>query len=374
MIHHTAVAILLLCATIVCALVPFNKTAFPIFQSFVSNLCANKIVIDEAMCSTSNSTTEPIVCDKDGNIVAINLNRKPCLGGIITSHIALLDRLQTLDLRDALVGGSIPSEIAQCKALTSLLTAGNNLRGLVPEGLAYMRLSYCTLMRNFAENNCFDCPVPKLNCTATLRCNSTCLVGFTTGNNLSTAMEYLTKSTSTDKPFTEEATKISTLLATESETELFQSTTTTATAKTYQQKTQTLLHGSETKTTESDGGALLASPEQSNESVSLIIGLSFALGVTVPIILVLLCLYGKSKRTRRIPPIIGIDDYAKNKKSDEPEVRMNVVSGNYGAVAARNETNYNAVEVHTKKHNVQYDVVPVHTPGEYDSVYSVFVE
>lgn len=370
MIHHIAFEILLLGATVVFALVPFNKTAFPVFQSFVNNLCANKVVIDEAMCSTSNSTTEPVVCDEDGNIVAINLNRKPCLGGLITSHIALLDRLQTLDLRDALVGGSIPTEIAQCKALTSLLTAGNNLRGLVPEGLAYMRLSYCTLMRNFAENNCFDCPVPKLNCTATLRCNSTCLVGSTTENKLSTATESLTQSTSTEKPITEQAKTISTLFTSESETELFQSPTT----KTYQQKTKTLLHDSETKTTESDGGAVLASLEQSNGSVSLIIGLSFALGVTVPIILVLLCLYGKSKRTRRIPPIIGIDDYAKNKKSDELEVRMNVVSGNYGSVAIRNGTNYNAVEVHTKKHNVQYDVVPVQSPGEYDSVQSILVE
>ncbi len=385
MIYYTAISILLLTMG---ASVPFNKTAFPVFQSFVGNLCANKVSLDETACSTVNSTTEPIVCDEDGNLIAINFNRKPCQGGFITSDIAQLYKLQTLDLRDSLIGGSIPTQIGYCKSLTSLLTAGNNLRGLVPQELVYLRLSYCTLMRNVAESNCFDCPVPKLICTATLRCNATCLVGSTTAT-LTTSQTTLSTTTAsssqqssgstTNKPYTEQTTT-STLLTSESEIESYQSTTTTkttaaATTKTYQQKTQTLRYDSETKTTQSEGAsALLSSPQQSNGNVSLIIGLSFALGVTVPVILVLLCLYGKSKRTRRIPPIMGVDIYANNKKSDDLEVRMNVVSGNYGSVAARNGTNYNAVEVHAKKHNVQYDVVPVQSPGEYDSVQSVLVE
>jgi len=121
-------------------------------------------------------------------------------------------------------------------------------------------------------------------------------------------------------------------------------------------------------------------PISGSENVSIIIGLGCALGITIPVIFVLVCFYGRSKRDKEISRSIEEADRRK-KNFDEgekylpTEVRMNVLPGNYGAIVATKGNVYDVVGDHqVKKRTRQYDIVPTHTPSQYDSVYSVLEE
>jgi len=381
------------------AAVPFNQTIFPTLKTFFYNLCPNnEPLTNDTLCDVGPNVVSPIICDNSGNPESILFNRRPCRNGVIGTEIGLFRNLLAFDIRDTGMGGSIPQEITLCTALTSILTFGNNLRGNVPLDLVNLNLSICTLMRNIAENNCFDCPVPKLPCTATLKCNTTCINGN----------ETLTTASQTTTTLTESLTSTTTVPTTITTT--FLPTITTATTPTttppttidiknfptnyfYTQPTirvslntdgeiSTVVEETQTASTIVESLAIgnSSEPISGSENVSIIIGLGCALGITIPVIFVLVCFYGRSKRDREINRSIEEADRRK-KNFDEgekylpTEVRMNVLPGNYGAIVATKGNVYDVVGDHqVKKRTRQYDIVPTHTPSQYDSVYSVLEE
>jgi len=167
----------LLFVSVALAAVAFNPAQLAAAKTVVRALTNGTLAINTGdLCETSENATAQFTCNSAGNIESFSMYKRGLAGGSIPTEIGLLAKLLSLDVREAGLTGTLPSQIGRCTALTLLLTAGNNLYGPVPTQLVPLaqQMVACTLMRRTNEGNCFTCPTPTLVCTATLACNSTC--------------------------------------------------------------------------------------------------------------------------------------------------------------------------------------------------------
>ena len=158
------------------AAVAFNQSQFAIVKTVVAALCAPNFVINDGdLCATIENATASVVCDANGNVNELRFDRKNCTGGFIAPEIGALPYIGLIDVRDSGIGGTLPPTLGLCSTLSILLTAGNFIRGFVPNELTalFPTLSVCLLMR-IPDSNCFSCPLPTLPCTASLSCNTMC--------------------------------------------------------------------------------------------------------------------------------------------------------------------------------------------------------
>lgn len=337
--------------------VMFNWTSYKIMNRFIQQLSSGQLSFDaNPWCETIENSTAPINCDAAGNVVAINFYKKPYKNGFISSDVATLKFLKHLDVRDAGLVGSIPEEITQCSLLTTILTAGNNLRGRIPLGMLNLPLTTCTLMRTVSENNCFECPVPKLTCTGNLRCS-------TGSGNCSTEISTLTMPDVT--------------YATQTSMEIQQasiSTTTTSSAtKSIQQRTFTMKYSA----AETFSQQSLNNTGENQQSVDnknfVIIILACALGITIPMVCILVCFYGRRNGTEHSSCCVP-NSVIEDGLSSDQEVRMHAAPNSiYGPINVPPENVYNVVMDNSKKHT--YDIVPsVGRQSQYEGVHSKLEE